>query len=93
MKKRFDILRTPEIVALCNKYEDYQKDYIPGEEEESIYKVFDKLTEWERVVLYALTEYKSAMKFAKFFGVTEWQAKETIREIRGRMKDLLKAKN
>jgi hypothetical protein len=93
MKRRFEIKRTPEIEALRAKYEDYAKDYIPGEEEVCIYRAFDYLTEWERVVLYALTEYKTAQKFADFFGVSMWTAKETIREIRDRVKMVLKKCN
>lgn len=90
MKRRFEIKRTPEIVALCAKYEDYAKDYIPGAEEESILRVLPYLSEWERVVLYALTEYKSYRKFARFFGIGDFVARETIGEIRVRMKELLK---
>lgn len=90
MKKRFDIKRTPEIVALCAKYEGYTQDYIPGAEEESIFRVMPFLSEWEKVVLYALTEYKSYRKFAKFFGIGDSVARATISDIRARMKDLLK---
>lgn len=89
MKRRFEIKRTPEIVALCAKYEDYAKDYIPGAEE-GILRVLPYLSEWERVVLYALTEHKSYRKFAKFFGIGDFVARETISDIRARMKDLLK---
>ena len=90
MKRRFEIKRTSEIVALCAKYEDYAKDYIPGAEEEGILRVLPYLSEWERVVLYGLTECKSYRKFAKFFGIGDFVARETISDIRARMKDLLK---
>lgn len=90
MKKRFEIKRTPEIMALCAKYEDYAQDYIPGAEEESIFRVLPYLSEWEKVVLYALTECKSYRKFAKFFGIGDFVARETITDIRARMKELLK---
>ena len=59
-------------------------------EEEGILRVLPYLSEWERVVLYGLTECKSYRKFAKFFGIGDFVARETISDIRARMKDLLK---
>lgn len=90
MEKRFEIKRTDEINKLIQKYETYQQDFIPSEQEQQVFAVLPYLSEWEKVVLYALTEYKTVRAFAKFFGVTQYAAHTTINDIKDRMKYLLK---
>lgn len=90
MEKRFDIKRTEEVTKLIDKYETYQKDFIPSEQEQMVFAVLPYLSEWEKVVLYALTEFKSVRAFARFFGVTQYTAYTTITDIKDKMKELLK---
>ena len=90
MEKRFDIKRTDEINKLIQKYETYQQDFIPSEQEQMVFSVLPYLSEWEKVVLYALTEYKTVRAFAKFFSITEYAAYNTITEIKDKMKYLIK---
>lgn len=90
MEKRFDIRRTEEVTKLIDKYETYQRDFLPSEQEEAVFSVLPYLSEWETVVLYALTEYKSVRAFAKFFGITNYAAYTTINDIKDKMKYLIK---
>ena len=90
MEKRFEIRRTEEVTKLIEKYETYQRDFVPSEREEEIFSVLPRLSEWEKVVLYALTEYRSVRKFAKFFGINNYEAHTTIKEIKDKMKYLIR---
>jgi hypothetical protein len=64
---------------------------VVGEEEATLLSLIPKITEWEKVILYGLIEYRTKRNFAKAFGITEYRAKETIRDIRYEMKKLYKA--
>lgn len=92
MEKRFEIQRNEEVLKLINKYESYQENFIPSEREQELFEVLPYLSEWEKVVLYGLTEYKSVRAFARFFKVTEYAAYNTIQEIKDEVKQLLKKK-
>ena len=90
IEKRFEIRRTPEIVALCRKYESYKEDYILSDDVAVVFDVLPKLSEWEKVVLYAMTEYKTVRKFASFFGISTFKAHTTITDIKDKMKHLIR---
>lgn len=77
-------------MALVDKYSDYGDNYILDEQEAVIMAVIPSLSEWERVVLFAYSEYKSVRKFAKYFGITEWTARIAINGIKSRVKELYK---
>lgn len=88
MTQRFEIPKTPEISALIRKYDRYTEDYALGEQEACLFAVLPSLSEWERVVLFAYSEHRSVRKFARFFGVTNWAAQQTIGELKEKVKRL-----
>ena len=93
IQQRFEIRKSPEISALVAKYNDYAENYVVGEEEAQMLTVLPSLSEWERVVLFALSEHKTVRKFAKFFDISEWTARHTITDIKDKVKDLYKKKS
>ena len=74
MQKIFEIKRTEAVNDLIKKYERYQKDYVVSDEESTMIANLQHLSEWEKVVCYALTEFRSIRKVAEFFGITHYKS-------------------
>lgn len=78
MDKIFEIPRTQAVTDLIRKYERYQKDYVVSDNEAAMIANLKHLSEWEKVVCYALTEYRSIRKVAEFFGITTYKSRTAI---------------
>lgn len=90
MQKRFEIRKTPEIMALMDKYSNYQDNFIPSEEDVAVFSILPKLSDWEKVVWFAYADNRSIMKLAKFFGIKPCCARVTIDEITDKVKKIIR---
>lgn len=78
------------MVAMVEKYCQYDDEYFGTEEDAIRAKVLQKLDPWEQIAFSAYLEHPSIRKFAKFFGVTEYVAKMTIQDMKEKIRVLTK---
>lgn len=90
MKKIFEIKRTEAVNDLIKKYEHYHKDYMISDEESEMIANVQFLSEWEKVICYALAEFRSIRKVAEFFGITHYQSRTAIGIIKAKLAMLQK---
>ena len=93
MQKIFEIKRTEAVNDLIKKYERYQKDYVVSDEESTMIANLQHLSEWDKVVCYALTEFRSIRKVAEFFGITHYKSRTAIGIVKTKLAMLQKRRS
>lgn len=90
LKPRFVIDKNaPEVVALLQKYDHYNEDgYIMTDTDKLCFSIVKKLSIWERVVWYAYAESGSIRKLAKFFGISFYDSRVAIQELKERIRTI-----
>ena len=90
IKSRFMIERNaPAVVALLEKYQDVTDKYVMSEEEQTVFGIVSKLSEFERICWYAYSENHSIHKLAQFFGIRDRVARSTIEDLKERIKGIM----
>lgn len=90
IKSRFMIERNaPAVVALLEKYQDVTDKYVMSEEEQTVFGIVSKLSEFEKIVWYAYSENHSIHKLAQFFGIRDRVARSTIEDLKERIKNVM----
>lgn len=90
IKSRFMIERNaPQVVALLEKYQDITDKYVMSEQEQMVFAIVAKLSEFEKIVWYAYSENHSIHKLASFFGIRDRVARSTIDDLKQRIKDVM----
>ena len=90
MTRRFEIERTPEMLALVDKHTNYGENYFGTDDDVIRAKVLAKLDPWEQIAFAAYLEHPSIKKFARFFGVTDDVARMTIGDMKDKIRVLTK---
>jgi len=80
--KRFVIEKTPEVIALVKRYSGCAKPYATTRDEDKAFAIVDKLSEYERILYFAVCEYGSCRRVAAFFGTNMNYASKSMKEVK-----------
>jgi len=93
IQKLFVIEKTPEVLALVKRYSGCTKPYSTTRDEDHAFAIVDKLSEYERVLYFAVCEYGSCRRVAAFFGTNMNYASRSMKEIKTYVQQLAKTQN
>lgn len=91
--KRFSIEKNEEVLELIDKYSFCKERYALTDEEEQAFHIVSKLSEYERVLWYAISEYKSSRRIAKLFNTNNNYTSKSISELKNKVRELMSKDN
>ena len=91
MKKlNVHLKKTPEMVALVEKYVNFPADYFASNEEKLMAATMQKFDEHDQCLLALYTENRSYRKCGQVLGCSSTQAHKVIKEVMERAKNVMK---